>query len=120
MKKIPLYIYSKMPAEKVTNEIDEFAAKNNLELVPLERASFEERYLITSRKSKESKDAAVIYARFSSTNQNEISITGQLKDCFEYCNRANLTVSAVYADLAHSGTNSRRAAFQQLHNDILD
>ena len=120
MKKIPLYIYSKMPAEKVTNEIDEFAAKNNLELVPLERASFEERYLITSRKSKEAKDAAVIYARFSSTNQNEISITGQLKDCFEYCNRANLTVSAVYADLAQSGTNSRRVAFQQLHNDILD
>ena len=28
---------------------------------------------------------AVIYARYSSHNQTEQSIEGQLRDCYEYC-----------------------------------
>ena len=86
----------------------------------IEKTYFEQRYVVSTRKSKEAKQAAVIYARFSSTNQKEISITGQLRECFAYCNRNGLSISAIYADLARTGTNTRRVAFQQLHNDILD
>lgn len=120
MKKIKMYMYSKLPPEKVTNEIKEFAEKHNIEIVELERTTFEEKVLITSRKSKERKNAAVIYARFSSANQKEISITGQLNDCFHYCEIHNLTIAAIYIDLAQTGTNNRRVAFQKLHNSILE
>ena len=120
MRKIPMYIYSKLPSDKVTNEIADFCVEHGIEQHPLAKANFQERLLVNVKKSKEPQKAAVIYARFSSANQNEISITGQLSDCLAYCEKSDLTVSAIYADLAQSGTNSRRVAFQQLHNDILD
>ncbi len=34
----------------------------------------------------------VIYARYSSHNQQETSIEGQLKVCHEFCERNNYTV----------------------------
>ena len=45
----------------------------------------------------------VIYARFSSHNQTEQSIEGQLKVCYEYAESHNYTVLAEYIDRAQSG-----------------
>ena len=45
----------------------------------------------------------VIYARYSSHNQQETSIEGQLKVCHEFCERNNYTVIHEYIDRAISG-----------------
>ena len=52
---------------------------------------------------------AVIYARYSSHNQTEQSIEGQLRDCNAYAAANGYTVVAVYADRAMTGRNDNRA-----------
>ena len=42
---------------------------------------------------------AVIYARFSSHNQQEQSIDGQLRYCKDYAERNAMKVINVYADI---------------------
>lgn len=42
----------------------------------------------------------VIYARFSSHSQNEQSIEGQLKECYEFAKRNNYNVIGEYIDRA--------------------
>lgn len=59
----------------------------------------------------------VIYARFSSHNQTEQSIDGQLKVCHEYAKRNNMTVINEYIDRAMSGTNDNRQQFQKMLED---
>lgn len=59
----------------------------------------------------------VIYTRFSSSNQREVSIEQQEKICREYATRNNMEVVKVYADKAISGKTSKRPSFQQM---ILD
>ena len=59
----------------------------------------------------------VIYARYSSHNQTEASIEGQLKVCYEYAKQNNLTVINEYIDRAMSGTNDNREQFQQMLKD---
>ena len=41
---------------------------------------------------------AVIYARYSSDNQREESIDGQIRECMEYCSRNGMTVIKEYID----------------------
>lgn len=43
---------------------------------------------------------AVIYARFSSHNQTEQSIEGQLKTCYEFAEKNGYTVVGEYIDAA--------------------
>lgn len=45
---------------------------------------------------------AVIYARYSSDNQREESIEGQLRECKEYAERSGMNVVATYIDRALS------------------
>ena len=45
---------------------------------------------------------AVIYARYSSDNQREESIEGQLRECMTYAERKRLTVVHSYIDRALS------------------
>ena len=45
---------------------------------------------------------AVIYARYSSDNQREESIEGQLRECKEYAERKGITVLSTYIDRALS------------------
>ena len=59
----------------------------------------------------------VIYARFSSHNQTEQSIEGQLKECYQYAKRNNYTVIREYIDRAMSGTTDNRPDFQQMIED---
>lgn len=60
---------------------------------------------------------AVIYTRYSSHNQREESIEGQLKVCYEYAKQNNINVIAEYADRAQTGTNDNREQFQKMIED---
>ena len=60
---------------------------------------------------------AVIYARYSSENQSEQSIEGQLHVCNQYAKANDLIIVDTYIDRATTGTNDNRAAFQQKLKD---
>lgn len=61
---------------------------------------------------------AVIYARFSSYNQTERSIEGQIEDCMAYAERMGYTVIKSYIDRAKSGTDAeKRTDFQKMLAD---
>jgi DNA invertase Pin-like site-specific DNA recombinase len=60
---------------------------------------------------------AVIYARYSSDNQREESIEGQLRECKLYCERHGITVIKSYIDRALSAKSDRRPDFQNLIRD---
>ena len=53
----------------------------------------------------------VIYARYSSHNQTEQSIEGQLNVCYDYAKQNNLNVLGEYIDRAFTGTNDSRPNF---------
>ncbi|MCL2226085.1 MAG: recombinase family protein [Oscillospiraceae bacterium] len=60
----------------------------------------------------------IIYARFSSHSQNEQSIEGQLKVCYEYAERNGYHVVGEYIDRAISGTVAdNRPEFQRMIAD---
>ena len=59
----------------------------------------------------------VIYARYSSNNQTEQSIEGQIRVCREYAQRNNLAVAGTYIDRATTGTNDNREQFQKMLKD---
>ena len=61
-----------------------------------------------------SKKRAVIYARFSSHNQTEQSIEGQLRECYAYAKRNGLIILNEYIDRALSGTTDNRPQFKQM------
>ena len=58
--------------------------------------------------------AAVIYARYSSHNQRDVSIEQQVKQCQEFALRSNLQIIEVYADRAISGKTDQRPNFQRM------
>lgn len=60
---------------------------------------------------------AVIYARYSSRNQREESIEGQLRECKEYAIKNGFTVVDEYIDRAISGKTDNRPSFQKLIKD---
>lgn len=61
---------------------------------------------------------AVIYARYSSDNQREESIEGQIRECLAFAERKNYTVVKNYADRAISGKRAdNRPEFQQMISD---
>ena len=60
---------------------------------------------------------AVIYARYSSDNQREESIEGQLRECKEYADRNGITVLGSYIDRALSAKTDNRPEFQHMVKD---
>lgn len=60
---------------------------------------------------------AVIYARYSSDNQREESIEGQLRECKEYAERNGILVLQSYIDRALSAKTDNRPEFQQMIRD---
>ena len=56
----------------------------------------------------------VVYARYSSHNQNEQSIEGQLEYCRNYAKQHNYNIIYEYIDRAQSGTNDDRPQFLQM------
>ena len=60
---------------------------------------------------------AVIYARYSSSNQREESIEGQIRICTEYAKKKGYKITNQYIDRAMTGKNDNRPAFRQMLND---
>ena len=60
---------------------------------------------------------AVIYARYSSHNQREESIDGQLRECQDFALRNGITIVGEYIDRALTGKTDNRAAFQKMIRD---
>lgn len=60
---------------------------------------------------------AVIYARYSSHNQRDVSIEQQVDACRKYAAENDMQILRVYADRAMSGTTDARPAFQQMIRD---
>ena len=54
---------------------------------------------------------AVIYARYSSDNQREESIEGQIRECTAYAERNAITVVRHYIDRALSAKTDNRPDF---------
>lgn len=59
----------------------------------------------------------VVYARYSSHNQNEQSIEGQLEVCRVYAKQNNYNIIKEYIDRATTGTNDNRPQFLQMIED---
>lgn len=60
---------------------------------------------------------AVIYARYSSDNQREESIEGQLRECSDYAQRNGMTIVGSYIDRALSAKTADRPEFQHMIKD---
>ena len=60
---------------------------------------------------------AVIYARYSSENQREESIDGQIRECYAFARKNNISVIAEYIDRAFSAKTDRRPDFQRMIKD---
>jgi DNA invertase Pin-like site-specific DNA recombinase len=60
---------------------------------------------------------AVIYARFSSHNQREESIDGQLRECKDFAKRNQIEVIGNYIDRAISAKTDNRPEFQHMIRD---
>ena len=63
---------------------------------------------------------AVIYARYSSDKQNEMSIEGQIKECRGYAKKHDLVVLSEYIDRAQSATTDKRPEFLRMISDSED
>jgi site-specific DNA recombinase len=60
---------------------------------------------------------AVIYARYSSSNQTEQSIEGQRHICEDFAKKHDIIIVGEYIDRAISGTTDNRDAFQKMLKD---
>ena len=60
---------------------------------------------------------AVIYARYSSDNQTEASIEGQLRECMEFAEHAEIDIVGQYIDRALSAKTDNRPEFQKMIKD---
>ena len=59
----------------------------------------------------------VIYARYSSHSQRDVSIEQQVKDCLDYAARNNIYIAACYADRHLTGRSDRRPEFHRMLRD---
>ena len=60
---------------------------------------------------------AVIYARYSSDNQREESIEGQIRECTASAEKNGITVVNHYIDRAISAKTDNRPEFQHLKSN---
>lgn len=60
---------------------------------------------------------AVIYARYSSDNQREESIEGQIRECTAFAEKNGITILRHYIDRAYSAKTDNRPEFQNMIKD---
>ena len=60
---------------------------------------------------------AVIYARYSSDNQREESIEGQIRECTAFTEKNGMTILRHYIDRAYSAKTDNRPEFQRMIQD---
>ena len=59
----------------------------------------------------------VIYARYSSENQREESIDGQLRECTAFAQHNDIQIVGEYIDRAFSAKTDNRPSFQKMIKD---
>nr|MCR5653318.1 recombinase family protein [Ruminococcus sp.] len=59
----------------------------------------------------------VIYARYSSDNQREESIEGQLRECLAFAEKNDIQIIETYVDRALSAKTDNRPDFQRMIRD---
>ena len=59
----------------------------------------------------------VIYARYSSDNQREESIDGQVRECLAYAEKNGIQVIETYIDRAMTAKTDKRPDFQRMIKD---
>ena len=74
---------------------------------------------MSKKKQQKNGGNAVIYARYSSQNQRDVSIEQQYAACEVFAAREGFTVLNHYADRAVSGKTDNRPAFQRMMKDAL-
>lgn len=62
----------------------------------------------------EQNSTAVLYCRYSSHNQRDVSIDQQINSCESFAERNGIKIVRVYADRAMTGTNDKRPQFQRM------
>ena len=60
---------------------------------------------------------AVIYARYSSDNQREESIEGQIRECTAFAEKNDITILKHYIDRAYSARTDNRPELQAMIKD---
>ena len=63
------------------------------------------------------KQKAVIYARYSSHSQRDVSIEQQIRACQRFAEQQNIEIVDIYEDRALTGTSDRRPGFQKMIRD---
>lgn len=73
--------------------------------------------LYTPKERQVKKMKGVIYARYSSDNQREESIEGQLRECKAFAEKNDIQIVETYIDRALSARTDRRPDFQRMIKD---
>lgn len=73
-----------------------------------------------AKKKKPAGGNAIIYARYSSHNQRDVSIEQQIEACRKHAAELGLTITDTYEDRAISGRTDNRPAFQRMMRDAED
>jgi len=60
---------------------------------------------------------AVIYTRYSSHSQRDVSIEQQIRACQRFAEQQNIVIVDIYEDRALTGTSDRRPGFQKMIRD---
>ena len=61
--------------------------------------------------------SAVIYVRYSSQSQRDVSIEQQIRHCKAFADRQGIQIVNIYEDRALTGTNDNRPGFQKMIHD---
>lgn len=64
-------------------------------------------------------EAGVVYARYSSHNQKDISVEQQIEKCIETAKEFGIRIVETYADRAVSGRTDKRTDFQRMMRDAV-
>ena len=74
-------------------------------------------YVATIPNGLQDLSEGVIYARYSSHSQRDVSIEQQIRACKLFAERHGVKVVKIYEDRALTGTNDKRPGFQQMIQD---
>ena len=74
-------------------------------------------YNTMSRSALERTLKAVIYVRYSSHSQRDVSIDQQVRACRKFAERQGIEIVAIYEDRAMTGTSDKRPGFQKMIRD---
>ena len=72
---------------------------------------------MAKRQKRQTDGKAVVYARYSSTNQRDASIEQQIAECRKFAERNGFTITEIYQDAAISGRTDERPDFQRMMRD---